>query len=83
MVYSIELSERHGKPARNTFQRRAYAAQRALIAIDKYSFLVSSEKSDEERRRTLRWMRAWMAFAVSYGESSYDTANRIAPDRRR
>ena len=82
MVISTKLSEGHRTAPRNIYERRAYSAGRALIAIERYSFLASAQKSDEEKQRTLRWMRVWMAFAVSYGESSFETANRIALGRR-
>lgn len=83
MVINMEIPSENGKPPRNIYQRRAYAAQRAMTAIDKYSFLASAQKSDEEKQRALRWMRAWMAFAISHRESSVETATRIATGSRR
>ena len=83
MAINMEMSVGHRKPPRNIYQRRAYAAQRAMTAIEKYSFLASAQKSDEEKKRTLRWMRAWMAFAISYGESSFETSTRMAAASRR
>lgn len=65
MVSSVEISEGHGKPYRNIYLRRAYAARRALIAIDKYTSLSFTAKSAADKDRALRWMNAWMAVAVS------------------
>lgn len=64
MVSSIEMSEGDGRAPPNIYQRRAYAARRALVAIDRYTSLAFANKSTD-RERALRWMKAWLAFAVS------------------
>jgi hypothetical protein len=46
------------------YQRRAYAARRAVIAIDRAVRLTSTGPV-KERDQALRWMRLWLAFAYS------------------
>jgi len=46
------------------YQRRAYAAHRAAIAIDRAIFLASMGLLSD-RERTLRWMKLWTAYAAS------------------
>lgn len=52
------------KMRRDIHQRRAYAAQRAVMAVDKASQMASAG-SCVEREQAFRWMRLWMAFAAS------------------
>jgi hypothetical protein len=54
-----------GNPARRDIaQRRQYAAQRAVLALDRVSRTAS--RADPERwEQALRWMRLWIAFAAS------------------
>lgn len=65
MVFSIEMSKGHRRLPPNIYQRWAYAARRALVAVDRYASLAFSDKSTADRERSLRWMKAWLAFAVS------------------
>jgi hypothetical protein len=52
------------KPKRNINERRAYAAHRAVMAIDRAIRLTSTGPfADSEQ--ALCWMRLWMAFAAS------------------
>jgi hypothetical protein len=53
------------KPKRDIYERRAYAARRAAIAIDKYSR--SATGVPAEKARALRWMKRWIAFIVGHG----------------
>lgn len=46
------------------YRRRAYAARRAVIAIDRAVRLTSTGPV-RERDQALRWMRLWLAFASS------------------
>lgn len=46
------------------YQRRAYAARRAVVAIDRAVRLTSTGPI-RERDQALRWMRLWLAFAYS------------------
>lgn len=46
------------------YRRRAYAARRAVIAIDRAIRLTSTGPAIE-RDQALRWMRLWLAFASS------------------
>ena len=46
------------------YQRRAYAARRAVVAIDR-AVLLTSTGAVGERDQALRWMRLWLAFAYS------------------
>jgi hypothetical protein len=46
------------------YQRRAYAARRAVAAIDRAVRLTSTGPV-RERDQALRWMRLWLAFAYS------------------
>jgi hypothetical protein len=64
MVSSLGMSEGHRQAPPNIYQRRAYAARRALVAIDKYTSLAFTDKSAADKERALRWMKAWLAFAV-------------------
>lgn len=64
MVSSMEMAGHHAKVTRNIYLRRAYAARRALTAIDNYAALVFSPKPAAEKERAFRWMKAWMALAV-------------------
>lgn len=52
------------KMRRDIHQRRAYAAQRAVMAVDRASHLASAG-SCLDREKAFRWMRLWMAFAAS------------------
>jgi hypothetical protein len=58
------MSEGHRQAPPNIYQRRAYAARRALVAIDKYASLAFTDKSAADKEHALRWMTAWLAFAV-------------------
>jgi hypothetical protein len=68
MAFSIEVPEEQWKSPRNIYQCRAYAARRALIAVDKYTSLAFTDKSAVGKERALRWMKASMAFAVGREE---------------
>lgn len=46
------------------YRRRAYAARRAVIAIDRAVRLTSTGPA-KERDQALCWMRLWLAFAYS------------------
>lgn len=46
------------------YRRRAYAARRAVTAVDRAIRLTSTGPINE-RDQALRWMRLWTAFAVS------------------
>jgi hypothetical protein len=46
------------------YRRRAYAARRAVTAIDRGIRLTSTGPT-KERDQALRWTRLWTAFAVS------------------
>lgn len=56
-------------PQRDTYQRRTYAAHRAVIAVDRAIHIVSIGSS-ADREKALCWMRLWMAFAASRPISS-------------
>ena len=49
---------------RDIYERRAYAAQRAIAAVDR-AMRIASEGSYADREEAFRWMRLWMAFAAS------------------
>ena len=49
---------------RDIHQRRAYAAHRAVMAVDR-AMQVASADSSTDREQAFRWMRLWMAFAAS------------------
>lgn len=49
---------------RNISERRAYAAQRAVIAVDR-AIDITSKGPFENTEQALRWMKLWMAFAAS------------------
>lgn len=53
-----------GAARRGTAQRRQYAAQRAVLALDRVS-RIASQGDPEQWERALRWMRLWIAFAAS------------------
>ena len=53
------------KPRRNIYVRRAYAARRAAIAIDRFSRAATGLPT--EKARALRWMKLWIAFVVGHG----------------
>lgn len=58
-----------GRPTRpidweRMYRRRAYAARRAVIAIDR-AVRLNSTGPVWERDQALRWMRLWLAFASS------------------
>lgn len=56
---------RQTSPARRGIaQRRQYAAQRALLAVDRVSRM-AAQASPEQWEHALRWMRVWIAFAAS------------------
>jgi hypothetical protein len=59
-----EIPEENSKPVRNLYQRRAYAARRALMAIDKISSLANTG-APVDKEATLRWMKLWMNFATA------------------
>jgi protein-disulfide isomerase-like protein with CxxC motif len=65
MVISMETPERHRKASRNIYQRRAYAAGRALTALERYSFICLSYGLPAEREKALRWVNAWRDFAFA------------------
>lgn len=46
------------------YRRRAHAARRAAVAIDRAVRLTSTGPV-RERDQALRWMRLWLAFAYS------------------
>ena len=50
------------KPKRGIYERRAYAARRAAIAIDRYSRVATGMPA--EKAQALRWMKRWIAFVV-------------------
>ena len=64
MVSGMEMAEPYGEAPRYMYQRRAYAARRALIAIDHYAALVFTLQSVAQKERAFRWMTAWMTPAV-------------------
>ncbi len=47
------------------YRQRAYAARRAVVAIDRAIRLASTGPT-QERDQALRWMRLWTVFAVSH-----------------
>jgi hypothetical protein len=57
------------KMKRDIHQRRAYAARRAVMAVDR-AMQVASAGSSKDREQAFRWMRLWMAFAASRPVSS-------------
>jgi hypothetical protein len=59
-----ETPEPDAKPKRNIYERRAYAAYRAVIAVDR-AIRITSTGPFAESEQALRWMRLWMAFAAS------------------
>jgi len=58
-----QLSGKSAKPIRNVYQLRAYAAQRAMIAIDRFS-RSTSPILIQDHVRAFRWMKLWMDFAT-------------------
>ncbi len=61
------------KMRRDIDQRRAYAAHRAVAAVDK-AMQIASAGSSTDREQAFRWMRLWMAFAASRPVSSSSNA---------
>ncbi len=59
-----EIPRNNIRPARNIYQRRAYAAQRALTAIDNISSLANGG-TQADRKVARRWMALWMNFATA------------------
>jgi hypothetical protein len=53
-----------GTARRDIAQRRQYAAQRAVLALDRVS-RTASQDDPEQWEQALRWMRLWTAFAAS------------------
>ncbi|HEX8885070.1 MAG TPA: hypothetical protein VF797_11310 [Noviherbaspirillum sp.] len=53
-----------GPARRGIAQRRQYAAQRAVLALDRVS-RTASQADPEKWEQALRWMRLWTAFAAS------------------
>ena len=53
-----------GTVRRDIAQRRQYAAQRELLAVDRVSRM-AAQASPEKWENALRWMRVWLAFAAS------------------
>lgn len=51
------------KPKRGIYERKAYAARRAAIAMDKYSRAAAGLPTD--KALVLRWMNRWIAFVVA------------------
>lgn len=49
---------------RNVYERRAYAALRAAIAIERIS-RVAGPISPSEKAQALRWMKAWISFVTA------------------
>lgn len=64
MVLIDELPDQNCKVQSNIYQRRAYAARRAMIAVDRYTAMAFTDKSALERDRALRWMKRWLAFVM-------------------
>ena len=56
-------------PQRDVYQRRTYAAHRAVMAVDR-AIHIASIGSSADREQALSWMRLWMAFAASRPISS-------------
>lgn len=48
------------------YLRRAYAAHRATIAVNRTILTTKVEVSAAERASAFRWMRLWIACAASY-----------------
>ena len=65
MTPSMQMSEVPRGRARNILQRRAYAAQRAMVALERYSSLSLAYAPLQERDRAKYWMQAWTKFAFS------------------
>lgn len=59
LIAEIVIKMRH-----DIHQRRAYAAHRAVAAVDR-AMQIASEGSSADREQAFRWMRLWMAFAAS------------------
>lgn len=57
-------SARGGAARRDIAQRRQYAAQRAVLALNRVS-RTASQGDPEQWEQALRWMRLWIAFAAS------------------
>lgn len=57
-------------PEDEVYLRRAYAAYRAAIAVDRAILATKSGASDVETRSAFRWMRLWIACAASYHHHS-------------
>ena len=57
------------KIRRDIHERRAYAAHRAVMAVDR-AMQIASEGSSADREQAFCWMRLWMAFAASRPVSS-------------
>lgn len=62
---------------RNIHERRAYAAHRAVMAVDR-AVQVASEDSYGAREQAFRWMRLWMAFAASRPVSTTNSTTEVA-----
>lgn len=58
---------------RDIRQCRGYAAQRAVMAVDR-AMQIASEGSSVDRQQAFRWMRLWMAFAAFRLVSSFSNA---------
>jgi hypothetical protein len=59
-----EMPERRTGPKRDVYERRNYAAHRAIIALDR-AIRITSIASSADREQALRWMKLWVAFAAS------------------
>jgi hypothetical protein len=59
-----EMAERRRGPKRDAYERRNYAAQRAVIALDR-AIRITLTASPADRDKALGWMRLWVAFAAS------------------
>lgn len=64
MPTSSETPRERTRPKPDVYQRRTYAACRALIAVDRASRLVIVG-APADVNRALRWMSLWMAFAFA------------------
>ena len=69
MPKNSEIPDKSIIPQRDVYQRRTYAAHRALIAVDR-AIRITSTGPLADSQQALRWMRLWMAFAASRPTSS-------------
>ena len=69
MPKNSEIPDKSIIPQRDIYQRRTYAAHRAVIAVDR-AIHIASIGSSADREQALCSMRLWMAFAASRPISS-------------